>query len=305
MNDSDFIFTSDFWHWWIVVLVLANILGCWWLILWASKRRTGEAAVGDVTGHVWDETLAEYNNPLPRWWLWLFNITLVFALVYLALYPGLGKFRGLLHWTEESQYEQQVKAAEAKYGPIFAKYAKQDIKALAANPEATKIGRRLFLNYCAICHGSDARGNRGFPNLTDNDWLYGGEPETIEKTILDGRQGYMPAWLPILHEDGVKKVAAYVMSLSGRKVDPALAAAGKKIFQQNCIACHGPDGKGNHMMGAPNLTDNIWLYGGSPGTIEKTIAGGRHGRMPAHRHFLGKNKVHLLAAYIYSLSHHD
>ena len=299
---NDFAFSSDFWSWWVIVLTVGNILACWWLIMWASRRRAGESAVGDVTGHTWDEDLQEYNNPLPRWWLWLFNITLVFAVIYLILYPGLGEYRGLLGWTEEQQYQSQMQQAEAKYGPLFAKYAGEPIPALSKDPQAMETGQRLFVNYCASCHGSDARGGPGFPNLTDNDWLHGGSPQAIEKTILDGRQGTMPAWGAVLGEEGVRQVAAYVMSLSGRQVDAKLAEAGRSRFQTYCIACHGADGKGNQQIGAPNLTDDTWLYGGSPGVIRQSIAQGRNGRMPAHRNFLGEDKVHLLAAYVYSLS---
>ncbi|WJW75637.1 cytochrome-c oxidase, cbb3-type subunit III [Thiohalobacter sp. IOR34] len=299
---NDFTFSSEFWNWWVILLTVGNILACWWLIVWTSKKRAGEAAAGEVTGHTWDETLQEFNNPLPRWWLWLFYGTLIFSAAYLVLYPGLGSFQGVLGWTEENQYDAEMQAAAAKYDPIFARYAQQDIASLAKDRQAVKIGQRLFLNYCSVCHGSDARGTRGFPNLTDNDWLYGGDPATIEKSILDGRQGAMPAWKDALGEQGVDEVAEYVLSLSGRKVDSAKAEAGKVRFETMCAACHGMDGKGNPALGAPNLTDNIWLYGGSPGTVRKTIAGGRNGRMPAHREFLGEDKVHLLAAYIYSLS---
>ena len=299
---NDFAFTSDFWSWWVIVLTVGNILACWWLIVWASKRRAGEAAVGDVTGHTWDEDLAEYNNPLPRWWLWLFHITLVFGLVYLAAYPGLGKFRGFLGWTEESQYEAEMAAAEAKYGPIFAAFAARDLEDLARDPDALKVGQRLFLNYCATCHGSDARGTHGFPDLTDNDWLYGGDPETIKKSILDGRQGAMPAWEQVLGEQGLDEVTEYVLSLAGRDHDAKLAEAGKTRFETLCAGCHQADGSGNQALGAPRLNDNIWLYGGSRGTIQESIAKGRNGRMPAHRDFLGEDKVHLLAAYVYSLS---
>ncbi len=294
---------SSFWSWWITIIAVGNILACYWLIKWASKRRPGEAEVGEVTGHKWDETLEEYNNPLPRWWLWMFYGTIVFGLVYLFLYPGLGNWPGKLGWTSHGQYEKEMEQAKAKYDPIFAAFASKPIEELAKDPAALKVGERLFLNYCASCHGSTASGAPGFPNLTDNDWLWGGDPETIKTTILDGRQGAMPAWGPILGADGVDKVAEYVLSLSGRSHDPDKAAAGKEIFQNNCAACHGPDGKGNPAMGAPNLTDNVWLYGGSPGTIRQTITRGRNGRMPAHRDFLGENKVHVLAAYVYSLSH--
>ncbi|HKK04595.1 MAG TPA: cytochrome-c oxidase, cbb3-type subunit III [Gammaproteobacteria bacterium] len=293
---------SSFWSWYVTLLTLGNIVACYWLIRWSSRRRAGEAPQGEVTGHTWDEDLQEYNNPLPRWWLWLFYITIVFGFVYLALYPGLGSYKGLLGWTEKSQYEQEMAAAKQEYGPIFAKYQKEGIAALAADPKAREIGQRLFLNYCAQCHGSDAGGGPGFPNLTDNDWLYGGQPETIQKTILDGRNGVMPAWGKILGDEGVDQVAAYVESLSGRQADPQLVEAGRAKFQTYCVACHGADGKGNQALGAPNLTDNTWLYGGSPMTIKETIRNGRQGHMPAHRDFLGEAKVHLLAAYVYSLS---
>ncbi len=293
---------SSFWSGWVWVLTVGNILACWWLIRWTMKNRAGEAASGDVTGHVWDGTLEEYNNPLPRWWLWLFYGTMIFAAVYLAIY-GVGNWRGLTNWSETGAYEAEMAKAEAEYGPVFAKYAKTPIPALAADPEAVKTGRHLFLTYCMQCHGSDAQGARGFPNLADNDWLWGGTPEKIEETILNGRQAAMPSWKPILGEDGVDKAANYVASLAGHKADPAKAEEGKKLFQTNCAACHGMDGKGNPMLGAPNLTDKTWLYGGTLRTIKKTIAGGRTGKMPAHKDLLGKDKVHVLAGYVYSLSH--
>lgn len=293
---------SSFWSWYIALITLGNIVACYWLIQWASKKRAGEAEQGEVTGHKWDETLEEYNNPLPRWWLWLFYLTIVFALIYLVLYPGLGNYAGKLGWTSSGQYASEIKQANAKFDPIFAAYAKKDIPSLAKDSKATKIGQRLFLNYCAVCHASDAGGAKGFPNLTDKDWLWGGSASNIKTTILDGRMGVMPAWKSIIGDEGVKNVTQYVISLSGRKHDEAKAAAGKAVFGTMCVACHGADGKGNTAMGAPNLTDNTWLYGGSAGVIAQTIANGRNGMMPAHREFLGEDKVHLLAAYIYSLS---
>lgn len=299
---NDFVFSSEFWNWWVIALTLGNILACWWLIAWTGKKKAGEAAAGAVTGHTWDESLQEYNNPLPRWWLWLFHITLVFGLVYLALYPGLGKFSGAWKWTQEDQYAGEMQRAAEKFDPIFAAYAQKDIAALAADPEAIKVGQRLFLNYCATCHGSDAHGSPGFPNLSDNDWLYGGEPDTLKASILDGRQGAMPAWKDVLGEAGVEQVTAYVIQLSGREADAAKASAGKTLFETNCAACHMPDGTGNKALGAPNLADGTWLYGGSPGVIQQSIAQGRNGKMPAHREFLGEHKAHLLAAYVYSLS---
>jgi cytochrome c oxidase cbb3-type subunit 3 len=300
---SEFAVSSNFWNLWIVVLTLANVFACWWLIAWSSKKRPGEAATGDVTGHTWDQDLAEYNNPLPRWWLWLFHITLVFALVYFVLYPALGTWwKGALGWTQQNQYEREMATAEEKYGPLFAQFASQPIAALAANEDALKIGQRLFVNYCASCHGSDAGGGPGFPNLRDGDWLYGSDPAAIETSILDGRSGVMPAWGAVLQDQGVDEVTAYVMTLSGRDADATKAAAGQKHFATYCAACHGADGTGNTALGAPNLTDDTWLYGGSAGVIRQTITAGRNGRMPAHRDFLGEDKVHLLATYVYSLS---
>ncbi len=293
---------SSFWSWWVIIITVGNILACYWLIKWASKPRTGEAATGDVTGHKWDDNLEEYNNPLPRWWLWLFYITIVFGLVYIVLYPGAGNFAGTLGWSSTGQYEDEIQKAEAKYQPIFTAFAQQSVEDLAQDADAVKVGQRLFLNYCATCHGSTATGAVGFPNLTDDDWLYGGSPEAIKTTILDGRMGAMPPWEAALGEKGLDEMTQYVLSLSGRKHDAELAAAGKTKFDTMCVACHGMDGTGNQALGAPNLTDDNWLYGGSPGVIRQTIAKGRNGVMPAHRDFLGEDKVHVLAAYIYSLS---
>jgi cytochrome c oxidase cbb3-type subunit 3 len=286
----------------VAIITLANILGCFWLIGWATKRRAGEAREGDVTGHKWDGTLEEYNNPLPRWWLWLFYITIAFAFVYMALFPTLGNMKGVLGWTEVGQYDDEVKAADTKYGPLYKKFGATELAALAADPQARKTGQRLFLTYCASCHGSDAAGRAGFPNLTDKDWLWGGDPQVIKTSILDGRRGMMPAWGSVLGAEGVEEVSAYVQKLAGRKVDDGLAALGKPKFEQQCAACHTPAGTGNPALGAPNLTDGVWLYGGTPQAIKETITKGRNGVMPAHREFLGEEKVHLLAAYVYSLS---
>ena len=296
-------FTSSFWNWYIIIPTLGGILACFFLVRWLSggNVKTGDKA--ESMGHVWDENLEELNNPLPSWWLKLFYITLVFGLVYLALYPGLGSFPGLLGWSSTGQYEREMDLADASYGPLFTKYSEMPIIAVAADPEAHKMGERLFVTYCAVCHGSDARGARGFPNLRDNDWLYGGSPDQIEQTILAGRNGVMPAWQDALGGDqGVADVVQYVLSLSGRNVDQAAAARGQEKFQALCVACHGSDGKGNQALGAPNLTDNIWLYGGSEKAVTETISMGRNGQMPAHKEFLGEDKVHLLAAYVYSLS---
>lgn len=294
-------FTSGFWSWFIIITTVLSIVGLLWLIRWMSggKRVPGEKV--ETMGHVWDEDLAELNNPLPRWWLIKFYITLVFGAVYLALYPGLGTFKGLLGWTEIGQYEQEVAAAEAEFGPLYEKYHATPIPALVNDATAVQVGERLFSTYCTTCHGSDARGVRGFPNLRDDDWLYGGTADDIEHTILNGRIGMMPPWEPVIGYEGVFNVTEYVRSLSGRDVDPVVAGKGREIFAQNCAVCHGPDGTGNTQMGAPNLTDNIWLHGGTQKAIQETIAGGRSNRMPAHKEFLGEAKVHLLATYVFGL----
>jgi cytochrome c oxidase cbb3-type subunit 3 len=291
---------SAFWQGWIIVLSVGNVLACFWLIWWTMRKRKGEAAQGDVTGHTWDGDLQEYNNPLPRWWLWLFYGTLLFAILYYILYPGL--WEGVLGWTKESQYEAEQQAAEAKYGPIYAQYRDVPVPALAKNDDAVGMGKRLYLTYCMQCHGSDARGSAGFPNLTDNDWQWGGDPQAIKTSIVNGRNAVMPAWKAVIGEDGTEQVTAYVMQLSGRDADASQAEAGKQVFNQNCMACHGPDGKGNPALGAPNLTDDVWLYGGSPGVIRKTVLEGRQGVMPAWQEKLSADKIHLLTAYVYSLS---
>jgi len=296
-------FTSNFWSWWIIAIAGGGILWCFWLLLANRKGKLPAGKQVEATGHVWDEDLQELNNPLPRWWIIMFYLTLAFGVIYLALYPGMGTFKGLLGWTEKGQYESEVDAANSMYGPLYDRFLKQDIAALAADEDAMKTGERLYVNYCSVCHGSDARGARGFPNLRDHDWLYGGTPENIKTTIMYGRNGAMPSWEASLGGDaGVEQVTNYVMSLSGRKVDKALAAKGKEKFNTFCVACHSADGTGNQALGAPNLTDNIWLYGGSASTIKQTIAKGRSGLMPAHADFLGEAKVQVLAAYIYSLS---
>lgn len=298
---SGFDFVSGFWKWWITIPTVIGILWMAWFAYSMSARGAPPQKL-DTMGHTWDGDLQEYNNPLPKWWLNMFYLTIAWGSVFLVFYPGLPAFEGILKWTQYRQYESEVGAADAKYGPIYQKFASQDIPTLAADPAAITVGQRLFSTYCIQCHGSDARGAPGFPNLADGDWLWGGTPEQIQTTILEGRQGAMPAWGPILGPEKVNDAAEYVLSLSGRPVDATVAARGKEIFAQNCAACHGADGKGNPMLGAPNLTDDVWLYGGSQARVRETLTNGRQGRMPAHKEFLGEAKVHVLAAYVYSLS---
>ena len=269
------------------------------------SRKAGERV--ETTGHVWDGDLAEFNNPLPRWWMWLFYGTIVFALGYLVLYPGLGRLPGLLGWTSEKAYKREVSTFDAKLAPLYTRYLAMDLKDVARDPEARAMGERLFLNDCAQCHGSDAGGSKGFPNLRDPDWLYGGAPERIRESITNGRNGIMPAFGPMLGDEGVRNVVAYVRSLSRLPSDDVRAQLGKPVFAQNCAVCHGADGKGNPQFGAPNLTDQTWLYGSTEAVITETVTKGRGvpsqvTRMPAHKDRLDAGKIQLLAAYVWGLS---
>ena len=294
---SDFV--SDFWNMYVVVIVLVSILACAVLLIVQGKATF---TPGKTMGHVWDETLEEYNNPMPKWWSWLFVITVVFAVVYLALYPGLGKFPGLLGWTSAGQHKAEVDKVDAQIKPMFDKFLQMDIKAVAADKQAMEMGKRLYLTYCMQCHGADARGAKGFPNLTDGDWLYGGEPDQIKETIANGRMGMMPAHAH-LGGDSIKDLANFVRSLSGLPNDSVRTAKGKETFTSaGCVGCHGPEGKGTQAIGAPNLTDKIWLYGSSEAAITETITNGRQNKMPAWKEFLGDAKVHLLSAYVLSVS---
>jgi cytochrome c oxidase cbb3-type subunit III len=309
---SDFV--SEFWSSYVAALTLASIAGCAILLVVMSRARARQAAdqaapEKATTGHVWDGDLTEYNNPLPKWWLNLFWITLFFGIAYLLLFPGFGSMRGMLGWTSSGAYAKERQDVEDRTRPLFEQYLKTDVRTLAANADARAMGERLFLNYCAGCHGSAATGGKGFPNLTDKSWLYGGDPDTIEKSILDGRMGVMPAMGPVIGEENVANVVAYVRSLSRLAHDPFKAQVGKPVFMQNCAACHGADGKGNHAVGAPDLTDEDWLYGSSQPTITESVMRGRHAdaasgalAMPAWRATLGEAKAHVLAAYVWGLS---
>ena len=308
-------FTSEFWNWWVIVGTVASIGYCAWLLLATSRIRvkTGAKAPtpgkAELTGHTWDGDLAEYNNPLPRWWMWLFWITILYSVGYLIVYPGLGRNPGVFGWTSAGAHARESAAAEATAKPLYEKYLAMDLQQVAADPQARAMGERLFLNHCAQCHGSDAGGSRGFPNLRDSDWLYGGAPETIRESITNGRMGVMPALGGTLGEEGTKNVVAYVRSLSGLAHDGLRAQVGKPLFEQNCAACHGLDGKGNQAVGAPNLTDPIWLYGSSEATMTEGVNKGRHlgmdpehMPMPAHKDTLGAGKIQILAAYVWGLS---
>lgn len=285
----------------IIVLTVLNTVAAVWLLVWMRKRRGEAERTSDTTGHVWDGDLREYNNPLPRWWLWLFVLSVVFAVVYVALYPGLGNMRGVLGWSQVKEWQQMQAQQERQAQTILARFAERDPLELAADPAAVAIGRNLFANNCAACHGSDGRGSTGFPNLTDADWLWGGDAETVRTSIAQGRMGIMAPWQEVLGDQGVGDVTAYVMTLSGRKAGAGDATVGAAQYATYCVACHGPDGRGNMAVGAPDLTDGIWLHGGSEARIRETIALGRQNNMPAQGSRLGDTRIRLLAAYVLSL----
>ena len=295
-------FTGNFWPIFITVISLLGIFGCA-LLLWLTSKVKVVTTNGDNTsGHVWDEDLREMNNPLPRWWVGLFIITIVFSLLYLVAYPGLGTYKGELGWSQEKQYQQEMADANKALAPMYAKFAATPVQELSANPEAKAIGERLFMNNCAQCHGSDARGSRGFPNLTDHDWLYGGSAEKIHQTITGGRIGMMPPMAAAIgNEEDVKNVANYVLSLSASKHDASRAALGKEKFAI-CAACHGLEGKGNLDMGAPNLSDNVWLHGAGEAAIIRRINEGKTNQMPAQGEKFSPEQIHVLTAYVWGLS---
>jgi cytochrome c oxidase cbb3-type subunit 3 len=292
-------FTSHFWDVYVAILSVVSIVACA-VFLWSQSVR--KAGPVETTGHQWDEDLAEYNNPLPRWWSWLFYLTIVFSLAYLVLYPGLGSWRGTLGWSQVGQLEEEQRAAQKQFGPLYQKFAATEVEALAKSPDALAVGQKLFLNNCAQCHASDGAGSRGFPNLTDRDWLWGGDAKSVKATIAEGRTGVMPPFGATLAPDQVKNVAQYVRSLSGLTADSLRVAFGRELYQQNCVACHGAEGRGNAALGAPNLADRTWLHGSAEEVVIETIAKGRTSQMPAHKALLDEARIHLLTAYVLSLS---
>ncbi|HEK1684586.1 TPA: cytochrome-c oxidase, cbb3-type subunit III [Pseudomonas putida] len=304
---------TTFWSTYISVLTIGSLIGLTWLLLGTRKGQSNNTT-DQTMGHSFDG-IEEYDNPLPKWWFWLFVGTLVFSVGYLILYPGLGNWKGILPgyengWTQVNEWQKEMDRADARFGPIFAKFAAMPVEEVAKDPQALKMGARLFASNCSVCHGSDAKGAYGFPNLTDKDWRWGGEPETIKASIMNGRHGVMPAWAEVIGEQGVADVAAFVLSnLDGRSLPEGIkadAAKGQEIFASNCVACHGPEGKGTPAMGAPDLTHpQAFIYGSSFAQLQQTIRYGRQGQMPAQAEIQGNDKVHLLAAYVYSLSHDE
>jgi cytochrome c oxidase cbb3-type subunit 3 len=295
---SDFV--NSGWSIYVAGVTIVGLVFCLVLLAIASRRKVMSS--DNTTGHVWDEDLREMNNPLPSWWMWLFVGTVFFAAAYLTFYPGLGGNAGSFKWSSAGQYDKELADAKAKLAPIYAKYASMPAAELIHDPQAIGIGERLFANNCAGCHGADAHGSKGFPNLTDNDWLWGGSPERIEETITKGRMGMMPVMAPAVGTaDDVRNVANYVLSLSGSAHNSVAAQLGKPKFMV-CAACHGMDGKGNQMLGAPNLTDKIWLHGWGEAAIVAMVTNGKTNQMPAHESRLEPAQIHVLAAYVWSLS---
>ncbi|MFD0667143.1 cytochrome-c oxidase, cbb3-type subunit III [Ramlibacter sp. MAHUQ-53] len=294
-------FTSNFWSVFVAAITLAGIFGCL-LLLWVTARKKVVAATDNTTGHVWDEDLTELNNPLPRWWMWLFVITIVFSLGYLVAYPGLGSYAGKLGWTTAGLHAAEVEKAKQELAPLYAQFTSKKAEDLAGDPQAMAIGERLFMNNCAQCHGSDARGSKGFPNLTDADWLHGGSPDKIAETLTKGRIGNMPPMAAAVGSpEDVRNVAHYVLSLSNAPHDSVRAQLGKSKFGA-CAACHGMDGKGNPALGAPNLTDDTWLHGWGEQAIVNIVNNGKVNAMPAQEGKLTPEQIHVLASYVWGLS---
>jgi cytochrome c oxidase cbb3-type subunit 3 len=302
---------STAWSWYVIALVVLNIAGCGWLLWWTAKRRPGDPKP-EETSHVWDGDLTEYNKPLPKWWINLFWLTIVFGVAYLIWFPGMGNLPGVGKWTSAAEHKKEQTAENAKLESTFAPFQGKAIDVLAADPTARGLGRSIFNNTCATCHGSSGQGAVGYPNLSDDIWHWGGSPDRVLETVLNGREGVMPEWGTVLTgmggEHAVDYVAAYVRALSSPDkslYNDYMAAQGKKLYEGVCVACHGAEGKGNTEMGAPDLTDDYWLYGNSPAAIHESIAKGRHGVMPAHRELLGETRARLVAAYVWSLSNKD
>lgn len=303
---------TEFWSWWVALLSI----GCWLFVtgtlIFVLKMRPTLEEDG-TTGHVYDG-IKEYDKPMPRWWLAVFWMSIVWAVFYVLLYPSLGNWKGIatveqldgtkVHWTAVNEMEADFAKNNQVFLDNFEKrFAGMSVLDLSDDPRALKIGQSLFRQNCAVCHGSNARGAAGFPNLTDNDWIYGGSPEKIVETLQKGRIAAMPAWQEQLGESGVRATAEYVMSVSGRGgLNGALVTEGADLFKKNCSVCHGANAAGNPALGAPNLTDNIWLYGGDRATIQHTLRHGRAGVMPVFADTLGEERIQLVAAYVYQLS---
>jgi cytochrome c oxidase cbb3-type subunit 3 len=291
---------SSVWSWFIIIGTVVTLVASFWLIVWTNRQRASDEEIAEAEGHVWDENVRELNNPLPMWWLWLFIITIIWGAGYLVWYPGMGGFAGVSGWSQEGQYQDEVAAAEAQYGPMFASYGSMSVEELVNDEGALAIGFSLYQNYCSQCHGSTAQGARGFPNLTDDVWQWGDTPQAIEHAILYGRSGVMPPLNAVFgSEEAIDEMVRYTQNMADG-MDTSSPAHTQ--YMQLCVACHGPTGEGMTALGAPSLVDDNWLYGSSPTEIRKSIVEGRNGVMPAHADLIGTDRARILAAYVYSLS---
>ena len=289
--------------WFIAAGTVLFVIFCIWLVTWSTKQGPTNKEDEDLVGHKWDGDLEELNNPAPKWWLYLYFGTIIWAVGYLIFYPGIGVFEGTLNWSQYDQYEEEMQAAADRYEPIYARFAEMDFDVLAKDPDAQKLGKSLFASYCTTCHGSDARGATGYPNLTDDDWIWGDTEAAITTSIRQGRNSIMPSLSAALGGDtGVDNMVNYVRSLSGLVEADDAAMTAQPMFVALCSACHMPDGTGNKALGGLNLTDGTWLYGSSEDAVRSTIVNGRNGVMPPHGDLLGDKKTKILAAYISSLS---
>jgi len=294
---------TAFWAWFVAAGTIAFVIWCIWLVSWSAKQGPQHKKDEELVGHKWDGDLEEWNNPAPKWWLYLYFITIIWAIGYMIAYPGIGAFEGLLGWSQEGQYDEEMQAATDRYEPIYTRFYEMDFETLAADADARKLGASLYAGYCTTCHGSDARGATGYPNLTDGDWIWGNSEAQITASIANGRTAIMPQLAPALGGDaGVDNMVRYVRSLSGMIEADAATLTAQPLFVALCGACHNADGGGNPLLGGPNLTDDVWLYGSSDVDVRTTIVSGRNGVMPAHGEFLGEKRTKILAAYVASLS---
>lgn len=287
---------SNLWSWFVIVGTLGSLL-VFLVFLFVNRKTSGE----ETSGHEWDG-IQEFDNPLPFWWVGLFIFSMVFAVGYLIWYPGLGKFEGTAGWTSEQQWQAQTIAHEQRFAPLYAKLATMTPAELAGDRLATQVGRRLFINHCSTCHGVTAQGSTGFPDLQDNEWIWGAGFDNIKFAITNGRTAVMPALGKALGEQGVSDITQYLLAQTGREHGKTAAARGRDQYAIMCAVCHGPDGTGDPALGAPNLTDNVWLYGGTAKAIAHSLSNGRNGTMPGFSEVLDQQKIHILAGYVNGLS---
>lgn len=290
---------SNLWSYYLIGGTVLSLVACFWIIVYANRQRASKEEIAKTEAEVWDENIRELNNPLPMWWLWLFVLTVIWSFLYLVYYPGLGKLGGVGGWSQEEQYAAEIAEADRRYGPVFARFGAMDIPTLTEDPQALAVGASLFQNYCAQCHGSSARGARGFPDLTDSEWLYGKAPAQVEKSIVDGRAGIMPPLRAVFASDeAVNEMVRYVLSMQDGMDNTSPA---HQQYMSLCVACHGADGSGMSALGAPSLVNDIWLYGASDAEVRRSIVEGRNGVMPAHGALIGADRARILAAYVLSL----